>query len=242
MLLEAGLPASKLAKFLCQVGCDPRALDGILLTHAHSDHLQGARELSDRYSVPIYATVGTLGHRLLRDSLYARPLTPGREVELSEFQVLAFRVPHDCTEPVGFRLTDGFSTLCLTTDLGFVPDGVATALEGADLLVLESNHDERMLWGGPYPPFLKRRVAGECGHLSNAAAAACVAGMQRQPPREVWLAHLSLVNNRVSKAVEVMRQALVSVGLDQVAVRAASRNSPSLRWQSAPAARQLSLF
>jgi phosphoribosyl 1,2-cyclic phosphodiesterase len=225
-----------------QVGCDPRSLDGILLTHAHSDHLRGARELSDRYSIPIYATAGTLGHRHLRDSPWARPLEPGREAALSQFQVLAFRVPHDCAEPVGFRLSHAGSTVCLTTDLGFVPDDVATTLEGADLLVIEANHDEAMLWNGPYPSFLKRRVAGDCGHLSNAAAAACIARMTRFPPREVWLAHLSQVNNRVGHALEVVRQAISSAGLDHILVRAAARNSPSLRWASTAPAEQLTLF
>lgn len=242
LLVEAGLPASKLARFLAGLRFDPRRLDGILLTHAHSDHLQGARELSDRYGVPIYATPGTLGHRLLRDAPLARLLQAGHALELGEVEVLPFRVPHDCVEPVGFRIRGDRAVVCLTTDLGFVPDDVPPLLEDADLLVLEANHDERMLWNGPYPDFLKRRVGGQSGHLSNLAAARCITGLERRPPREVWLAHLSLVNNRVATAVAVVRQALTEMGLGQVTVAAAGRNQPSLCWRSEPAAEQLPLF
>jgi phosphoribosyl 1,2-cyclic phosphodiesterase len=242
VLLEAGLPASKIAAFLLGMGFDPRRLDGILLTHAHADHLRGARQLSDRYAVPIFATPGTLGHRQLRDAPLARPLCADREVELGELRVLPFRVPHDCVEPVGFRVTGDQGTVCLTTDLGFVPEDVPARLESADLLVLEANHDEEMLWNGPYPAFLKRRVSGAHGHLSNHAAGRCLAQLQRRPPDHVWLAHLSVVNNRVGKAVEAVRTALAEAGLGHVTVAAAARNRPSLTWRAEPAVKQLALL
>src|SRR5439155_12036405 len=100
LLVEAGLPAARLAKFLSGLNFDPRRLSAILLTHAHTDHLRGARHLSDRFGVPIYATAGTLGHRALRDSQLASPLEAGRIFELGDLEVLPFRVPHDCVEPV----------------------------------------------------------------------------------------------------------------------------------------------
>jgi phosphoribosyl 1,2-cyclic phosphodiesterase len=242
VLVEAGLPASRLAKFLQGLAFDPRLLDGILLTHAHSDHLRGARELSDLYRVPVYATPGTLGHRTLRDAPGARPIPVGRSFELGDLEILPFRVPHDCVEPVGFRISGEQGTVCLTTDLGFVPEEVCSQLEGADLLVLEANHDEAMLWRGPYPAFLKQRVGGDCGHLSNSAAARCLVGLERRPPRAVWLAHLSLVNNRVATALEAIRGALDGAGLGHVSVATVGRNRPSLRWQAQPPAEQLALF
>jgi phosphoribosyl 1,2-cyclic phosphodiesterase len=241
LLVEAGLPASRLTKFLLGAGVDPRTLSGILLTHAHTDHLKGARELSDRFDVPIFSTCGTLGHRSLRDSPLARPVAAGRPFELGEVEILTFRVPHDCVEPVGYRISGPSSTICLTTDLGFVPDEVLPRLEACDLLVLEANHDEEMLQRGPYPQFLKRRVLGQSGHLSNLAAAECLARLARRPPGAVWLAHLSLVNNRVSSALEVVRGALERRGLADVAVDAVGRNRPSLRWRS-DCPKQLALF
>jgi phosphoribosyl 1,2-cyclic phosphodiesterase len=242
VLIEAGLSASKLASYLIALGLDPRLLRGILLTHAHGDHLLGARELSDRYRVPLYATAGTLGHITLRDSAMAHALEAGRAMELGELEVLPFRVPHDCRDPIGFRISGDGATVSLTTDLGFVPDRIRPHLEAADLLVLEANHDEQMLWSGPYPSYLKRRVGGRNGHLSNLAAARCVLRLARRPPREVWLAHLSLVNNRVSRAIETVNGVLKAAGLGYIPVLAAGRNRPSLRWQSKPAPRQLSLF
>jgi phosphoribosyl 1,2-cyclic phosphodiesterase len=242
VLIEAGLPARKLDSYLIDLGFDPRSLQGILLTHAHCDHLLGARELSDRYGVPLYATVGTLGHRSLRDSALAHALEAGRALKLGDLELLPFRVPHDCRDPIGFRIAGDGATISLTTDLGFVPETIRPHLEAADLLVIEANHDEQMLWSGPYPSYLKRRVGGRCGHLSNLAAARCLLRLARRPPREVWLAHLSLVNNRVWRAVETVSGGLRAAGLGHVPVFAAGRNQPSLRWQSKPAPRQLSLF
>jgi phosphoribosyl 1,2-cyclic phosphodiesterase len=242
LLVEAGLPASRLVKFLNGLGCHPGRLGGILLTHAHSDHLQGARELSDRFELPIYATAGTLGHRSLRDSPLARPLEPARTVEIEGLEVRPFSVPHDCVEPVGFRIEGGSGRVCITTDLGFVPPEVQSQLQDVDLLVLEANHDEQMLWRGRYPGFLKRRVAGELGHLSNAAAAQCLLGLGRRPPEQVWLAHLSLVNNQPRLAVRVIREALRREGLEHIAVQSAGRNRPTLSWRSKHLPRQLPLL
>jgi phosphoribosyl 1,2-cyclic phosphodiesterase len=242
VLVEAGLPAARLATFLIHLNFDPRCLNGILLTHAHADHRRGAREFSDRYEVPIYATRGTLGHRTLRDSPLAQPLRVNRPLELGQLELTPFRVPHDCIEPVGFRVSGGGAVVCLTTDLGFVPDSVQPFLEGADLLVLEANHDEQMLWTGPYPWFLKRRVGGDSGHLSNWAAARCLARLQRRPPRQVWLAHLSLVNNRPTRALDIVNGTLARAGLGHVAVAAAARNRPSLGWCSERRPEQLVMF
>ena len=242
LLLEAGLPASKLTRYLRQLGVDPGELLGILVTHAHSDHLRGARELSDRFQVPVYATAGTLGHPSMRDAPLARALEPERGVTIGQLEVLAFRVPHDCREPVGFRVQAADGSVGLMTDLGFVPDTVPRLLRGVDLLVLEANHEEQLLHAGPYPAFLKRRVAGRDGHLSNRAAADCLLALAADPPRAVWLAHLSQVNNRVGTALEVVGAALRAAGLGQLPLAAAGRNRPSLRWDSVPRPRQLALL
>jgi phosphoribosyl 1,2-cyclic phosphodiesterase len=242
LLLEAGLPAPQLARYLRALGVEPRELSGILLTHAHSDHRQGARGLSDRFDVPIYASAGTLSHPALRDAPLARVLEPSQPVRIGELEVLPFPVPHDCREPFGFRVQAGPVSLGLVTDLGFVPDDVPRLLRGVDLLVLEANHEEELLHRGPYPAFLKRRVSGRHGHLSNRAAAECLAAMASEPPGCVWLAHLSQTNNSPATALGVVGAALRALGLDRIPLAAAGRKRPSLSWSAAPSARQLALL
>ncbi|MCC7103987.1 MAG: MBL fold metallo-hydrolase [Chloroflexi bacterium] len=242
LLVEAGLPARRLEQLLDGQSIDPRSVAGMLLTHAHTDHALGARAFSDRFRVPIFASAGTLGHALLRTGLFRRPLTAGAAIRLGDLEVGSFRVPHDCEEPLGFRISGARSSVGLTTDLGLVPDEALPWLRENDLLVLEANHDLEMLWSGPYPAHLKRRVAGALGHLSNTAAGECLLRLGAGAPREVWLAHLSLVNNTASTAVETIRRQISPAGLGTLPLRPLARNRPSLRWRDDPPPRQLGLF
>lgn len=241
LLVEAGLPASRLTEYLRSVGQDPRQLSGILLTHAHGDHSRGARQLARMFQIPVFATSGTLHRAGLDDLDLACAIPPDRPWSIGGVEVVACPVPHDCAEPVAFHLAGEGSAVCVVTDLGHAPDYLPALLAGADLVILEANHDQRLLWEGPYPPALKRRVGGPHGHLSNIAAARCLIALRPAPPREVWLAHLSRVNNRVAVALATVRCALVAAGLGQVRVAVARRDRPSLEWR-ARAAEQLALF
>ncbi len=242
LLVECGISLARVVAHVRERGLAPEELAGVLLTHDHVDHIRSARQLSDRYGVPLYATAGTLGHRSLRGAALARPLEPGKRVRLGDLEVLPFRVPHDAAEPVGYQLFAHEATVCVTTDLGFVPDAVIPSFRDNDLLVLEANHDEEMLVSGPYPELLKRRVLGDHGHLSNRATAeALMACGDRVPPR-VWLAHLSQVNNTMSRALADIGGWLAERGLGHVEVEVARRNRPSLRWSSEPRPKQLRLW
>jgi phosphoribosyl 1,2-cyclic phosphodiesterase len=242
VLVECGIPLSRITGFLRRIGVSPYDLTGVLLTHDHSDHTRSARKLSDSYQVPIFATPGTLSCASLRDAALARPVGADRPFRVGDLEVSAFRVPHDAHEPVGFRITAQAATVTVTTDLGHVPVEVQRQLRDNDLLILEANHDVEMLQNGPYPTFLKRRVLGQHGHLSNAATAEALAACRDRVPREVWLAHLSPTNNRPPVALEAVAGHLRSVGLGHVAVRVAERHHPSLHWSATPKAQQLSLF
>ena len=242
VLVECGIPLSRITAFLGRLGISPYDLTGVLLTHDHSDHTRSARKLSDTYQVPIFATPGTLGCASLRDAALARPVGTDRPFRVGDLEISAFRVPHDAYEPVGFRITAEAATVTVTTDLGHVPGEVQRHLADNDLLILEANHDVEMLRNGPYPMFLKRRVLGQHGHLSNAATAEALAACRDRVPGEVWLAHLSPTNNRPPVALEAVSGHLRSAGLDHVTVRVAERHRPSLHWTATPAARQLSLF
>lgn len=242
VLVEAGITMRKIETFLARMGVSAHDLSGVLLTHDHSDHIKSARQLSDRYDLPLYATAGTLGHATLRDSTWARPMATGRDLRIGEIEVLAFPVPHDAREPVGFRLRANEATVCITTDLGFVPKEVGRRFRDNDLLVLEANHDVEMLHAGPYPPFLKRRVLGDHGHLSNVATADALLGCGNRVPPQVWLAHLSPTNNSPERAHEEIVGRLGAAGYGHVELQVAARNRPSLHWSSTPRPVQLSLF
>jgi phosphoribosyl 1,2-cyclic phosphodiesterase len=242
ILLECGIPLGRIVSFLKRIGISPYDLTGVLLTHDHSDHTRSARRLSDTYQVPIFATPGTLGCASLRDAALARPIGSEQPFRAGDLEVSAFRVPHDAHEPVGFRITAQAATVAITTDLGHVTGEVQRHLQDNDLLILEANHDVEMLQNGPYPTFLKRRVLGQHGHLSNAATAQALAACRDRVPAEVWLAHLSPTNNRPQIALDAVSAHLETAGLGHVQVRVAERHRPSLHWTATPKPRQLSLF
>lgn len=242
LLVEAGITLRKIEMFLAKLGVSARDIAGVLLTHEHSDHIKSARMLSDKYQLPLFATAGTLGHATLRDSAWVRPIQAGKTLRIGEVEATAFAVPHDAREPVGYKLTAQAATVCVTTDLGFVPKAVGRQFRDNDLLVLEANHDVEMLHGGPYPAFLKRRVLGEYGHLSNVATADALLACRDRVPSNVWLAHLSPTNNTPERAHGEIVGRLSSAGYGHVELQIAARNRPSLHWSSTPRPVQLSLF
>ena len=242
VVVECGIPLSRITGFLKQLGISPYDLTGILLTHDHTDHTKSARQLSDRYGVPVIATRGTLGCASLKGAENARPIDRDRPFRLGGLEILPFAVPHDAYEPVGFKISGHGGTVTVTTDLGFVPREVQRHLRDNDLLILEANHDVEMVRSGPYPMFLKQRVLGQHGHLSNEATADALAACRDRVPAEVWLAHLSPTNNLPSTALSAITGRLQTVDLGHVAVHVAERHRPSLDWSSAPRTHQLALF
>jgi phosphoribosyl 1,2-cyclic phosphodiesterase len=242
ILLECGIPLGRIVSFLKRIGISPYDLTGVLLTHDHSDHTRSARQLSDTYQVPVFATPGTLGCASLRGADLARPIGSVQPFRAGDLEVRAFRVPHDAHEPVGFRITAQAATVTITTDLGHVTGEIQRHLQDNDLLIVEANHDVDMLQNGPYPTFLKRRVLGQHGHLSNAATAQALAACRDRVPASVWLAHLSPTNNRPQIALEAVSTRLDAVGLGHVQVQVAERHRPNLHWSATMKSRQLSLF
>lgn len=231
VLLECGLPPSRLRKYLAGLGLVPESLSAILVTHEHSDHALSVVPFSGGLGLPVYATQGTLD-RIGVAAAYSRVISPGRAFHLGGLEVMALPVPHDAAEPVAFHFTDGRARICVATDLGHIPGHLQPVLASADLLVIEANHDRQLLAAGPYPAWLKDRVAGELGHLSNDDVVALVRSFRSSFPREVWLAHLSENNNRPSLARKTVLRALDQMGVDSVPVRVAARHGPSLHWDS----------
>jgi phosphoribosyl 1,2-cyclic phosphodiesterase len=243
LIVECGRPYQQVLDALEAYAIAPESVNGILLTHAHGDHSRSAASLAHNFGVPIYASWGTLGALPLRERSHGRQLLSGKTITIGEIDVKPFAVPHDCREPLGFRFESASGRACITTDLGWVPSQVVRNFRDLDLLVLEANYDPYLLQNGSYPYFLKQRVAGTHGHLSNAAAAEAIAACGDKAPRSVWLAHLSEHNNSPKHALHTVSRVLRRYGLQHVTLTTTRHRRANLHWTSTSSyARQLSLF
>jgi phosphoribosyl 1,2-cyclic phosphodiesterase len=243
LIVECGRPYFQIRDFLESIGISIDTLGGIVLTHAHGDHCRSARYLSETHRVPIYASIGTLGALNLTDRSLARPIQSGKTYVVGQLDLKPFAVPHDCREPLGFRFEAGSGRAAIATDLGWVPHTVGRNFRDLDLLILEANYDPHLLHTGTYPYFLKQRVAGTYGHLSNAAAANAIASCRDKAPGTVWLAHLSEQNNSPKHALVTVHRILRRHGLGHVPLKTTLHRRSNLRWTSNVAReRQLPLF
>jgi phosphoribosyl 1,2-cyclic phosphodiesterase len=243
VLVECGRPYFQIKDFLETVGIEPDDLSGIVLTHAHGDHCRSARYLSDMHRVPIYASRGTLGALDLAEPKLGRPVESGKTYPLGQIDLKPFAVPHDCWEPLGFRFEAGSGRAAIATDLGWVPHNVSKQFRDIDLLILEANYDPHLLHTGTYPYFLKQRVSGTYGHLSNGAAAEAIVACGDHAPRAVWLAHLSEQNNSQKHALQTVSRIMRRHGLSHVPLKTTHHRRSNLRWTSNIAReRQLPLF
>lgn len=212
LLVDAGLPGRTISAALSEVALDARGIDGILITHEHSDHISGVGVLARRYHIPVYANEGTwnvMEHAIgpIAPSLM-RTFETGRDFFIGETNILPFATPHDASESVGFAIDDGMHKLSVMTDIGHVNTRMLDAVRHSELLLIESNHDVEMLKVGPYPYPLKRRILGEDGHLSNENAGHALASLFVQGLRRAVLGHLSRDNNTEALAYETVRAVL----------------------------------
>lgn len=219
ILIDAGRSAKQLTAALENCGLEMKAVRGIFITHEHSDHICGLRVLASRHHIPVYATEGTLGALeeagCLTDKFSAEPI-PAEGMECAGMHISSFHTSHDSAESAGFRIDMGNGRVAaVATDLGYMSDEVRDAVSGADLLVLESNHDEGMLRSGPYPYPLKKRILSQRGHLSNMACASELVRLAEKGTTRFWLAHLSHENNTPDLAYETSRCSLTMAGLKE---------------------------
>lgn len=218
VLVDNGFNLRQLKKRLARAGLTVDDLDAIFITHEHSDHAAGAALLARRRGIPIFATAGTArACDLAACGCDWRPLKDGATVSIGGLAVRPYAVPHDAEEPVQFVFSDGAVRLGLLTDIGSVSDSVVKALAGLHAFILECNHDAAMLRTGPYPWFLKNRIGGDRGHLSNDQAEALLARIDRRSLQTVIGAHLSRSNNTPALARAALARAL-RCGEDDVSI------------------------
>ncbi len=236
VLVDAGISARRICAGLSELGAGPEDLAGILITHEHTDHIAGLAVLCRRTAAPLYASPGAaaaLAEKLPQLAGRIVPVAPGAPFEAGGLEVESFPTSHDSAQSVGYALTDGLRRAVIATDLGYITPAVGAAAAGADLLVAECNHEEDWVRTGPYPPFLKSRILGDRGHLSNAAGAelACLAA--QRGARAVVLAHLSRENNTPQRAWDTVCAALTAAGAEvgrDVALEVAPADRPGSRW------------
>lgn len=228
VLVDCGMRLSRLLTLLAMTDVQPDEIDAIFITHEHSDHIGCVTQLASRYSIPVWASSGT--HAALLDmqlKLRAKqpthaqllPVASGFEsfvriaadmcpINIGDLQLNPFTVPHDAREPLQLTCSDGDVKLGVLTDLGHASRHVLDQLADCHALLLESNHDETMLNNSKYPAFLKARVGGDFGHLSNTQAAELLAAVMHDKLRHVSAAHLSQQNNQPALAQNALAAVL----------------------------------
>ena len=221
VLVDSGLSAREILRRTLAAGGDPGRVKAILLTHEHSDHLRGVVPLARRLKVPVYATAPTLAESSLPLDVHTVCVNTGQSFEAAGFTLRPFSVPHDAADPVGYTLEYDSVRVGLATDLGYGTTLVKETLAGCRVLILESNHDKRMLMDGPYPWFLKQRVGSRRGHLSNISSSSILEDVVHSGLESVVLAHLSEVNNEPQLALATAREVFGRKG-QGIVLRAAS--------------------
>jgi len=231
LLIDAGFSARQIRERLAGIGRSPERLSGILVTHEHSDHIKGLGTLCGRIGVPIYA------NRLTREAIQREfkdttlpfvTFETGSRFSVGSVDVQTFSVPHDAMDPVGFVLETHEGSIGFLTDLGHVTKLILERVRLTRLLLLEANHDLRLLQEDMKRPWsLKQRILSRHGHLSNDAAAEVAEQLASGPLEEIHLGHLSRECNRPELALKTVNKRLSSIGATRIRVFNTSQDEPS---------------
>ena len=228
LLVEAGLSCRELEKRIAAAGRTPSEIAAVLVSHEHGDHSRSAVMFATRYGLPVACTQGTWTCLETRNGTEAPPwirLVSGESRRIGTVTVNPFRTPHDAREPIGFRFERGRAALVHVTDFGHISREMEDAIEGASVLLIESNYDEQQLFESRYPFSIRQRIASTRGHLSNGALALYLRRQLPSSVKTVVLAHLSENTNSPELALETARTALDAGGREEVRLLAARRHA-----------------
>lgn len=210
VMMDCGFGLAATEARLARAGLMPDDIDAILVTHEHADHIGGVARFARKHQLPVWLTHGTakvFNQGALPNALI-NFVDPHEAFLVGDIQVTPYFVPHDAFEPVQYVFSDGNARLGVLTDTGSITAHIEKTLSGCDALVLECNHDLDMLMNGPYPPSLKKRVAGKFGHLDNLTAASLLAAIDCSRLKHILAAHLSQRNNLPALATAALAGAL----------------------------------
>ena len=209
LLVDAGLSAAEIQKRMLALELDPHDLDGLIVSHEHSDHTQGIGVLSRRYKLPVYLTQATRKAASRLGKLHqTHHFHCGEAFKINTLMVHPFSISHDARDPAGFTISGKGKQIGIATDLGKATAMVADHLRRCGIIVLEANHDLKMLADGPYPWHLKQRIRSRNGHLSNLESRDLLMQIQSADLKYVILAHLSETNNTADKALSEVTSAM----------------------------------
>lgn len=211
LLVDVGISGKKVDAGLKELELEVKDIQGFLITHEHIDHVRGLGVLARRYEIPIYATEGSferikqmsiLGN--INESLF-HVIQADKSFQIGDVKIRPFRLPHDAAEPVAYRLECDNKTLAIATDMGFYDEYIIQYLKNLDVVLLEANHDTRMLQTGPYPYALKKRIMSKYGHLSNESSGQLLCRILHDNLKKIYLGHLSKENNYPELAYEAVK-------------------------------------
>lgn len=211
ILLDAGISKKRICEGLCKADICLEDLDGIFITHEHSDHIQGLGVLLRNHPMSVYATPKTIDAILkckalgnLDPELFV-PVLPDEKYSVKDMIIHPMHISHDAADPVAYRVYNEGKKVGVITDLGIYDDYTVGSLQGMDVLLAEANHDIRMLEVGPYPYPLKQRILGNRGHLSNESCGQMISKLLHDNTKQLILGHLSKENNMPELAYETVR-------------------------------------
>ena len=236
ILIDAGIGIRTIKRNLKEVNLSLTNVRAVFITHDHADHIKAVGHLGEKYNIPVYSTKeiheGINKSYCMTEKLYSSVHYINKEepMEIDEFKILAFEVPHDGTDNVGYCIEIGDKIFSFLTDLGHITETAAHYICKANYLILEANYDLEMLRMGPYPIYLKERIAGPNGHMSNTDTADFLAENITENLKYIWLCHLSKDNNHPDLAYKTVDWKLKSKGIivgKDVQLIALKRSSPS---------------
>ena len=239
ILIDAGMTGKAIEGALREIGILPEMLTGIAVTHEHSDHVKGVGILSRKYHLPVYANERTwnamaraVGDIAPRNK---RIFEDEEDFYIGDLALYPFSIPHDAADPVGYRVFYGGRSVATATDMGYMKKSVLKTLAGVDVLLLESNHDPELLMHNPhYSMYLKQRILGNHGHLSNAASSEALLELYGTGVRQVLLGHLSGENNTPELALSTAVERLSREGVrmnEEIGVGIAWRDRVSRKFE-----------
>jgi phosphoribosyl 1,2-cyclic phosphodiesterase len=228
ILIDCGFSGVEIERRLESIGKNLQSISAILLTHEHNDHIRGVGILSRRGKLPVYANSGTIeaGGDNLKNLHHHFEFQTGTSFRINELTIHPFSISHDTRDPVGFVVSNDTCSIGYCTDTGKVTKLMHHRLGGCHGLILESNHDPELLRNGPYPAFLKQRVAGKAGHLANFEAARFLEELIHDGLEHVVLAHLSETNNLPERAYETAR-GILPINGKKLHLTLATQNKPT---------------